>query len=91
MAAFNADVLLDLQTTKAEREVKKFERSIDRLERKASDIDVKFDVDDRELRRAGRLLDRLSAPAVSDYGLMKPFEAPAAVMVAVVLPGLLLH
>nr|BDD45718.1 hypothetical protein 22 [bacterium] len=59
MAAFNADVLLDLITGPAERQVKKLETKIDRLERKAGDIDVKLDVDDQDIRRANRLLDSL--------------------------------
>ena len=64
MAQFNADVLLDLQTTKAERQIKKFTRQVDRLDRKASDIDVKFDISDREIRRANRLLNNLTCNRV---------------------------
>ena len=60
MAAFDADILLDLITGPAERQVKKIESKIDRLDRKAGDIDVRFDIDDREIRRADRLLDNLS-------------------------------
>ena len=59
MAAFDADILLDVLTGPAERQVRKLETRIDRLDRKASDIDIKFDVDDREIRRADRLLNNL--------------------------------
>ena len=38
----------------------KLERSVTQLERKASDIDVRFDIDDREIRRADRLHDNLT-------------------------------
>ena len=40
MAAFNADILLDLITGPAEREVKKLETKIDRLDRKAGDKEL---------------------------------------------------
>lgn len=57
--AFNAEILLDLITGPAERQVKKLERSVDRLEQKAGDIDVRFDIDDNEIRRANKLLDNI--------------------------------
>ena len=60
MAGFNADILLDLITGPAERQVKKLGRAVDQLERKASDIDVRFDIDDRQIRRADRLLNNLT-------------------------------
>ena len=59
MAAFNADVLLDLVTSRAERELKKFERNFDRLERKTSNLDVGVKVDSSQIRRAERELKRL--------------------------------
>lgn len=59
MAAFNADVLLDLVTSRAERELKKFERNFDRLERKTSNLDVGIKVNTSDIRRAERELKRL--------------------------------
>ena len=54
--AFNAEILLDLLTTQAERSLKKVEKSLAKVEKRASDIDVKFDVDRNSVRRVERAL-----------------------------------
>ena len=60
MAGFNADILLNVSSTKAEKAIQQVEKSLAKVERRASDIDVKFDVDDAHIRRAKKLLDSLT-------------------------------
>ena len=44
------DMRVELQSRRAERQLRRLNRGVDQLERKASDIDVRLDIDDRELR-----------------------------------------
>ena len=51
MADFNAQIVLGADAKKAYREITKVERSVDKLDKKASNIDVKLKVDDSGIRR----------------------------------------
>lgn len=53
------DLRVQLKSRRAERQLRGLTRGVDQLEKKASDIDVKFDVDDRALKRAERRVDAL--------------------------------
>ena len=99
MAAFNADILLNVASTKAEKAIKKVENNLTRVAKKASSIDVKFDVDEREIRRADRLLNNLARNRIvkvrideqvrrSGGGGSSSNASSSAVSAAALLPGL---
>ena len=69
MAQFTADVLLDVVSQRAERALKRVERSVDRIDKKAGDIDVQFDIDTAAIRRAERELQKLEKRRNAAFGV----------------------
>ena len=60
MADFAAQIQLSANALKAYQEIGKLEKRINRLDKKASDIDLKVDVDRNPLRQIERFLNRLT-------------------------------